>query len=77
MRDYEGVDISNARCVYCGRRVEARAAFVEEYRDGKDKLYNRIYTYWSCPDHGTVPAYVDGRYVEKPSELFKKIILTK
>lgn len=69
------VDITNARCLECGKRVEARANISRELSfDDSEKLYNSIYTYWSCKDHGAIYAEVNGEISLRPSNLFDEIL---
>ena len=67
-------EVTNAVCVECGRPVEARAnigGMISQENGIKRRfLFNHIYTYWHCEDHGAVWAYIDGELVTRPSHLF-------
>ena len=71
------IEITDAKCENCGKKViaEANLASVFEIKKGKTKnfLINRIYTYWSCPRCGCVWAKIKGNSYATPSELFKEI----
>lgn len=72
-------------CVYCWdyekikTPVEFRAGFGSstKFADGKREEYvtNTIFTYFSCPYHGAVPAYDSHfNYYPKPSDFFETIV---
>ena len=76
-REKMRIEITDAKCENCGKKViaEANLASVFEIKKGKTKnfLINRIYTYWSCPRCGCVWAKIKGNSYATPSELFKEI----
>lgn len=67
-------DVSKAVCAECGKPVTPEAnigGMVCMDADGKRRfIFNHVYTYWHCRDHGAVWAYIDGELVTKPSHLF-------
>lgn len=79
------IDVTNVYCDLCkadGKETEvkAEAAFSGLYTSEGNKRYidNNIYTYWSCPMHGSVSTVIiNGKlFFGKPEELFKEITLS-
>jgi len=66
------VDITDARCEFCGSKVTAEVTFTE-ILGGRTILCGDIGTYWHCDNHGAVGAIIDGKYYPSPSSLFKSI----
>ena len=76
MMDKHAIDIKEAKCYICGKRVYPEIAFRGVINSNHFWLSGEIYTYWSCETHGGVYAELNGKLVEKPSELFDEIVLS-
>ena len=75
---FKEVDITNAKCEYCGKKVEACVVIGGTLTPDKEYLDKGwLFTYWSCKHHGAVGAIVNGELITKPSVLLngKFIIL--
>ena len=66
------VDVTNAKCEHCGRKVEACAEIGGTETLDKEFIDSSIFTYWSCEYHGAVGAILNGKHIPKPSWLFNK-----
>ena len=72
---WKEIDVTDLRCVICGEKVQVTAnisQYAEFSKKGKKEAIwdGDIYTYFSCPKHGAVGAILNGKYYEKPSDLF-------
>ncbi len=55
-------------CVGCQQKIDIRADFEIT---ANNTMNGNIYTYFSCPRHGSIQAKVNGVMFSKPSELFE------
>ncbi len=69
------VEITNAKCLVCGKKVDAKANISGMFvgKGNKKFVFNSIYTYWACEAHGAVWAEIDGQIYPHPSDLFDTI----
>jgi len=71
------IEITDARCYNCGRKVTAEAHLAGriEMKKGETREFvvNSIYTYWGCSRCGCVWAEIGEELYETPSELFEEI----
>ena len=76
------IEVTNAVCVYCKEfdneenKVTPEIAFDGEMTAGREWIDDGdFHTYWSCENHGAVPAILNGEIVPKPSDLLSKKII--
>ena len=71
------IEITDARCYNCGRKVTAEANLEGriEMKKGETREFvvNRINTCWGCPRCGCVWAKIGEELYGTPSELFEEI----
>ena len=76
------IEVTNAICEYCKKfdneenKVTPEIAFDGEMTVNREWIDDgNFHTYWSCENHGGVPAILNGEIVPKPSDLLSKKII--
>lgn len=73
----EKIIIQSTVCYYCKedgkeQKVEIRAGLGQSWGSERS-VDNQVFSYFSCPHHGGVPALINGKLFGNPFEMFKEI----
>ena len=72
------IDISDIKCQFCNGEVEPKINVSGTYilSSHKHLMDNaNFYSLWSCEAHGSVPAVLNGKIIDKPTDLMNMDIV--